>query len=214
MPWVCFISQTQVILNGFAWPYLFNYRFVCILRNFFGTSSTQISLYLKCLIIFDVWSSTSRHASIRQWNSVKRARYLILITVIFWMLHTTPYKNVTSLQNNRRTIQLQRQFFRMILTQVLVTLISFVPYTLQLTYSTITTYWVKDAQWLATDNVIVQISRMCFYINNVIECYLYMMCSSEVRLTFKQVILKWELLHRNHRVTAFISTLPGTNTRS
>ncbi|CAF1157746.1 unnamed protein product [Adineta ricciae] len=235
-----FVLLNQILVTGFVWPYFFTFRFACISRSYIAIFSTQTYLYLKCLVTFDAWASTSESVSIRQWSTVRRVRLLILITVMFWSLLSIPYAiwNNNILEKNiwqcflvgeifrkyhgyffvpclvlfipllwlsffgyhtykhitrfkrciRRLVRLQQQFIRMILAQVFVLIISLVPYTAQYTYTTITDNWQKDSQWLAIDSIIVLTSRMCFFFNNAVECYIYICLSSEIRSIFKQLI--------------------------
>ncbi|CAF1282857.1 unnamed protein product [Adineta ricciae] len=237
-----FALLAQILVTGFVWPYFFAFRLVCISRNYIGIFSTQSYLYLKCLVAFDAWASTSESVSIRQWSTVRRARLLILINIMFWSLLSIPYAiwNNNILQKNiwqcslvgeifqkyhgyffvptlvlfipllwlsffgyhtykhitrfkrciRRLVRLKQQFTPMILAQVFVLIISFVPYTVQYTYTTITANWQKDSQWLAIDSIIVLTGRMCFFFNNAVEFYIYIYLSSEIRSIFKQLIFK------------------------
>ncbi|CAF0945734.1 unnamed protein product [Adineta ricciae] len=260
---LCVALLVQVIVNGFVWPYFFTIQFLCSFRGYASIVSTQTALYSKCLIAFDIWSSTSRHASIRQWNNLNRARFLILINILIWVLFSIPYailgrifliKNVwqcaiidptflnyhgyffipcltlflpvlalsffgyysyvhlmtlNALHQRRR---LKRQFVRMILIQIFVTIISFVPYTLQYTYSTVTANWQKNSQWLAFDSLIVQISRIGFFISNVIEFYIYVTQSRDVRLTLQQIFKNFNLIRRHNDVLPTSIPMGNTNT--
>jgi hypothetical protein len=123
------------------------------------------------------------------------------------------YVNMTKLGALRQVVQLERQLTRMVLTQVVVATASLVPFAVQYTYSTITANWQKDPIWLATDSVLVQIGRLCFFFINVTGFYIYMCTSSEIQSTCKQAILKLRAGCRQNRVGPTQISLPLTNTR-
>ncbi|UJR13231.1 hypothetical protein I4U23_000253 [Adineta vaga] len=122
------------------------------------------------------------------------------------------YVHVTRLHIHRRTMRLQKQFIRMILTQALVIIISFLPYTAQFAYSTITARWQKDSQWMALDSIIVQTGRMCFFFGNAVDFYIYMNRSNEIRSIFRQILFNLGSLLRQNQVAPIDHVLHMFNT--
>jgi hypothetical protein len=258
-----FIVFSLVIVNGFAWPFFYFQRLVCVLRTYLTLLLTQASLYCMSLSAFDRWASTSRRVSIRQWSTVKRARVLIVINLVFWVLLCIPtvflyypfevngiwqcivnsklflnytsyfftpclvlllpllslslfgfhtYVNLSRLGALPHSLQLERQFTRMIITETLITIVSLIPFTMQFSYSIITADWQKDPLWLATDSVLVQTGRMCYFFNNAARFYIYMCTSSEIRSTLKRAMLKLRVRCRPNRVTTFQFPMTTRNT--
>ncbi|CAF0772522.1 unnamed protein product [Adineta ricciae] len=253
----------QVIVGGFGYPYLFSLQSICTFRNYVTLFSSQAALYSKCLIAFDTWASTSRHARIRQWTKLNRARFLILMNILFWMLASIPYgvftkilliRNVwqctiagpgiltyqayffvpclilfmplfslsffgyfsyvnmtrpTALAHIR---QINRQLVRMVLVQIAVTVISFVPYGLQFIYSTVTANWQKSSQWIALDSLIVQMTRIGFFVNNTVEFYIYISQSNDVRFTFKRIMMNLKVIRGGNRVFSIDARIHNINT--
>jgi hypothetical protein len=108
---------------------------------------------------------------------------------------------------------MERHFTRMILIQVLITIVTYVLYAAQYTYSTITADWQKGPFWIATDSVIGQIGRICFFLNHVIGFYIYISISNDIRTTFKKIMLQLRVGDRPNQVVPFQSALATTNTR-
>ena len=59
----------------------------CKLRFFLATSFSAIPLSCCCAAAFDQYLTTSRNARVRQWSSMKTARWISLVIVIVWWLH-------------------------------------------------------------------------------------------------------------------------------
>ncbi|CAF0859144.1 unnamed protein product [Adineta ricciae] len=253
----------QVIVGGFGYPYLFSLQLLCTFRNYLSIFSSQAALYSKCLIAFDIWASTSRHATIRQWAKLNRVRFLILMNILFWMLASIPYAvfakillirniwqctvvgpgiltyqayvfvpclilfiplfslsffgyfsyvNMTRFNALVHIRQINRQLVRMVLVQIAVTAISFVPYGLQFIYSTVTANWQKSSQWMALDSLIVQITRIGFFGNSTVEFYIYISQSNDVRFTFKQILMNFKVICGRNRVFSINARTHNTNT--
>jgi hypothetical protein len=74
----------------------------------------------------------------------------------------------------------------MVLCQVFVTIISSLPYGMQLFYSNLTSTCNKHSLWLAIDTVIIQTSRMFLYGNSVSAFCIYVITSKEIQSMIKK----------------------------
>ncbi|UJR13180.1 hypothetical protein I4U23_000202 [Adineta vaga] len=63
----------------------------CKLSIYFSQLTVSCGMTFLCLSSFDRWSCTSRSVRIRQLSSIHMARYLFLISFLFWSLINLPY---------------------------------------------------------------------------------------------------------------------------
>ena len=64
-------------------------RSLCKIRTYFFILSCFLSRYFLCLISIDRWMITSSSARLRQQSSPRVFRWLIVIGIIFWAIHSS-----------------------------------------------------------------------------------------------------------------------------
>ncbi|CAF3682130.1 unnamed protein product [Rotaria sp. Silwood1] len=85
--------------------------------------------------------------------------------------------------NNR----LVRQVRRMLIPQLIILILSGIPYSIQTIYSVATILQKKSYLQLAIESVILNIVRLLFYLNYVCSFYIYYIMSSEIRRELKRL---------------------------
>jgi hypothetical protein len=86
--------------------------------------------------------------------------------------------------------RLARQVRRMLLPQLILLIISGIPFSIQTIYSLVTASIQKDPVRSAIENLILTIVRLLFYLNYACSFYIYIIMSSEVRKEFKKLFWK------------------------
>lgn len=89
---------------------------------------------------------------------------------------------------HQRNTRLARQVRRMLIPQLIILILSGIPFSSQTIYSTATMLMKKTALRLATESVIFTIVRLLFYLNYVCSFYIYVIMSSEIRRELKNYI--------------------------
>lgn len=97
------------------------------------------------------------------------------------------YVHISRLTVFRRAQLFERQLTRMILYQVFITIFSSLSYGIQFIYTTLTSKWSKTPLWLAIDNVISHIGRLCLFVNSISAFY-NVSTSKEIQLMIKNVL--------------------------
>jgi len=123
--------------------------------------------------------------------------YVILPIILFTYFNIGIVKNLRDTpvfivsNTNKR---MARQVHRMLVPQLIILILSGVPFALQLLYSSATISTTKDANRIAIENLIGHITRLLFYLNYVSSFYIYILMSSE----FRRIIQN--LFHRQNIV--------------
>ena len=77
--------------------------------------------------------------------------------------------------------RMARQVHRMLVPQLIILILSGLPFVSQTLYGTITASWSKDENRQAIENLIAHITRLSFYLNYMSSFYVHMLTSSEFR---------------------------------
>ncbi|CAF1071130.1 unnamed protein product [Adineta ricciae] len=116
---------------------------------------------------------------------ISPAAYSILPIALICYLN---YRIVRNLQQMKRVnsigvrnTRLVRQVRRMLIPQLIVLIISGIPFSIQTIYSVGTMAMSKDSVRQAAEGVILNLVRLLFYLNYVCSFYVYIVKSSEIR---------------------------------
>ena len=101
---------------------------------------------------------------------------------------------------NRR---MARQVHRMLVPQLIILILSGVPFILQTMYATATATMVKGTDRLAIENIIGHITRLFFYLNYISSFYIYILTSSEFRRIIQNLFY-----HRHNILSRHVTVVP------
>ena len=125
--------------------------------------------------------------------------FLVPLILLFYFGYRA-YRNMHVLitrTDHRRIHRLERQLRRMIIIQAIVSGLSTIPFGTQYIYSAATMNVVKDAWRTAQESLFFTLSKLSFYVSNIIPFYIYIALSSDLRSMIKDLPL-YRL--RNNRV--------------
>jgi hypothetical protein len=80
-----------------------------------------------------------------------------------------------------------RQVHRMLVPQLIILILSGLPFVSQTLYATATASIVKGTDRLAIENLIGQITRLLFYLNYISSFYIYVITSNEFRRIIQNI---------------------------
>ncbi|CAF1195836.1 unnamed protein product [Rotaria sordida] len=83
------IFTTSIVVNGFDYDLAQTSLVWCKLKPFLTQSITLISFNIICFAAIDQYLSTSVYPFFRQKSTIKIAKILTTIAIIFWILHAT-----------------------------------------------------------------------------------------------------------------------------
>ncbi|CAF1295948.1 unnamed protein product [Adineta steineri] len=95
---------------------------------------------------------------------------------------------------NQTRNRLVKQVRRMLIPQLMIIIISGIPFSINTIYSISTSSIHKDPLRLAIESLILQLVRLLFYLNYVCSFYIYILMSSEIRQEFKRIFCKQNLI--------------------
>jgi len=81
-----------------------------------------------------------------------------------------------------------KQVQRMLVPSLSILILSGIPFAIQTLYSTATALIMKNANRLAIENLLGQITRLLFYLNYVSSFYIYISMSNEFRKSSSKYI--------------------------
>ncbi|CAF1314737.1 unnamed protein product [Adineta steineri] len=82
---------TFIMINGFGINWLNRSIFYCKFRPFYVQFCILTSFSCMCLAIIDQFMAICSNPRWHQWNNIKLARYIVIGTIIFWILHGIPF---------------------------------------------------------------------------------------------------------------------------
>jgi hypothetical protein len=104
---------------------------------------------------------------------------------------------------NKRMV---KQVHQMLVPQLVILIISGLPFVSQNLYATVTAYTVKSQDRLAIENLIGHITRLLFYLNYISSFYIYMLTSSEFRRIVSRLFHR-ENIPSHHATVAVVPTV-------
>ncbi|CAF3175711.1 unnamed protein product [Rotaria sp. Silwood2] len=188
------------------------------LNNFFGTSRNAVTrkywtskrfVHLSIFATILFWLivqlptlifTRARGESCTSTSSISNYIYVYGITPIAYSIlpmTTVIYFNIGIIRNLRQSRvigfvhinnHLARQVRRMLIPQLIILVLSGIPYSIQTIYSVATALQKKSYLQMAIESVILTIVRLLFYLNYVCSFYIYYIMSSEIRREFKKLI--------------------------
>jgi hypothetical protein len=125
----------------------------------------------------------------------------VIIPITYCMLPVISftYFNIGIVKNLRYTTavlvsnsnkRMARHVQQMLVPQLIILILSGIPFTLQTLYSTSTIFISKDANRIAIENLISHITRLLFYLNYVSSFYIYALMSREFRTIVQSLFKK------------------------
>ncbi|CAF1645191.1 unnamed protein product [Adineta ricciae] len=82
---------TRVMMTGFNTDWTLTSLFYCKFRQFSLELFTLISLTCLCFATMDQFFATCSHIRWQQWNNIKLAYRLCVLSRIFWIIYCIPY---------------------------------------------------------------------------------------------------------------------------
>ena len=94
--------------------------------------------------------------------------------------------------NNRPKIihQMDTRLTIMLISESLITIVTYVPYASQLTYANITQNWSKSLLWLAWENTFTQLIHLMSYVFFATSFYVSIISNNGFRRKFKQFLIR------------------------
>ena len=110
-----------------------------------------------------------------------------VVTISFFT--SSIIRNLRVRSNCNSSNHLARQLRRMLFPQLIIIVVSSVPFGIQAAYATITADTKKDAVQLAIEQLLFHIARLLFYCNYIGSFYIYILMSSEVRKSLRRLLV-------------------------
>ena len=79
-------SLSRFVISGFGIDWTVTSLFYCKSRSYVIQTCSLISLTCLCLATIDQYFATSSRVRWQQWSNIKLVRYLVVVTIIFWMI--------------------------------------------------------------------------------------------------------------------------------
>ncbi|CAF0815793.1 unnamed protein product [Adineta steineri] len=172
------------------------------------------SIYLFSFAIIDPFLSTHRSYTYRQWsNRISIAYKMVIIIPLFWFLligHRIIFYNI---QNGicgpledfyecydnyfqvifssicpALIIQIDKQLTIMLISESLITIITYIPYAIELTYLNISQTWYKTPLQLAWEKISTELIDLISYIFFATSFYVSIISNIGFRRTIKQIL--------------------------
>ncbi|CAF0846430.1 unnamed protein product, partial [Rotaria sordida] len=137
------IYLQSILVNGFGLGLFNTDDIACREHNYLLYMTTVAAISFPCWAAFDQYASTCRNASFRhRWSSIRIVRLTIICTIVFWTIVYLPIifvsgivngtvRNLRGANDHRPRGRLAKQVRRMLLPQLVVLVVSGVPFGFQ-----------------------------------------------------------------------------------